>query len=139
MWNRHGHDFYVPNSPPVEGYLYPQLVIPADNPKEFACPKSHIEEAKTFLRDCGNLILIGFSGHDRHIVQLLETIPNQSSLTIVGKGSGDAERVFDAMCLQLPPLKHKGLTLSFQNAGFSEFVASEAFRTGIKQKQSSTA
>jgi hypothetical protein len=138
MWNRQSHNFYVPNSSSIEGYLYPQLVIPADNPKEFACPKSHIEEATMFLGDCSNLLLIGFSGRDKHIVQLLETLPDHSKLAIVGKGPGDAEQILNTMCLQLPQLKQKGLTLSFHNGGFSEFVANRSFLTGFTHKQSST-
>lgn len=138
MWNRSNHNFYVPNSSAREGYLYPQLVIPADNPKEFACPKSHIEDATMFLRDCSNFLLIGFSGRDEHIVRLLETMPNHSKLAIVGKGSRDAEQILNAMCFQMPNLKQKNLLLSFHNGGFSEFITSQSFLGFVRHKQSST-
>ena len=49
MWNRALGIYYRPSCPPG-GYMYPQLVVPADNPKQFACPAAHIDAARAFPR-----------------------------------------------------------------------------------------
>jgi len=130
-------DFYIPSIPsewPV-GYLYPQVVVPTDKPKEFVCPKQHIDQVRAFLRNCGILLFIGFSGRDEHIVGLLRAIPRGSRLVIVSKV--DARAVFDRMSVRLPGLKSKGLVVSFHNVGFSNFLESKAFEDLLGRAHSS--
>lgn len=126
MWNRALKFYYRPSCPPG-GYMYPQLVIPADSPKEFSCPAAHIEATKPFLGGCSNLIIIGFSGRDEHIARLLGFMPDGSHITIVGKGEGDARGVMDTMLLRAPDLVSKNFDPEFYDDGFSEFVMSDTF------------
>ena len=130
MWNRTSLSYYKPGCS-TDRYLYPQIVIPADRPKEFACPISHVKQAKAFLSTCTDFLIIGFSGHDDHIVRLLEMIPNRSRITVVGKGTGNAQQSFDTMRSRAPILNDKDLSLSFHDEGFSEFLASEGFQVAL--------
>ena len=126
MWNRTLGLYYRPSCPP-DGYMYAQLVIPADNPKEFACPAAHIEAARAFLGGCSNLIVIGFSGRDEQIARLLGLMPDRSHITIVGKGAGNAQAVMSTMLSRVPDLVSKDFNAEFYDDGFSEFVMSDTF------------
>jgi hypothetical protein len=133
MWNKHHLQYFVPGST-TDGYLYPQIVIPADQPKEFACPLYHIERAKAFVQDCDNFILIGFSGHDDDVASLLEVMPIGSRLMIVGHGSQNAQQTFNNICSAATGLTLKSLRSSFYNHGFSKFVESEELRSLLADK-----
>jgi len=123
LWSRQHHYPYLPGAT-TDGYLFPQVVIPADKPKDFACPDSHIQEVRAFLKNCANLLFVGFSGHDDDIISLLETIPRGSRLMIVGMGKQDAQTIFKRMCSRASDIGRKELVATFYNAGFSEFIRS---------------
>lgn len=128
-WNPQQRDCYVPMpNPQPDGFLYPQIVIPAEKPKEFVCPPSHIEHARTFIKNCTNFLFIGFSGHDQDIAQLLETMPSCSRLTVVGYGRQDAQGILRSIICSGPSLKHKKLVARFYNQGFSKFIKSQEFK-----------
>src|SRR6266571_837981 len=69
--------------------------------------RDHIKQAEAFLSTCTDFLIIGFSGHDDHIVRLLEIIPNRSRITVVGKGIGNARQSFDTMRSRAPILNDK--------------------------------
>jgi hypothetical protein len=117
------YDYYVPGCA-TDRYLYPQIVIPADKPKDFACPDSHNQLARAFVKNCANLLIIGFSGHDDDIVSILGAIPKRTRLMIVGMGKRDAEQTFRRICSRAPTLKHKELAPVFYNGGLSRFIES---------------
>lgn len=121
---RGSNGYYVPNQP-LNGYPYPQIVIPADKPKDFACPSLHTERAKAFIKDCDSFVLIGFSGHDEDIASLLETMPSGSRLAIVGGGNTDAEATLQNICSRADGLTPEKLVKSFHNQGFANFVDGE--------------
>jgi hypothetical protein len=137
LWNRHHMHWYVPNvardSIP-EGYLYPQLVTPADKPKEFVCPQAHTERAIQFFKECRNFMLIGFSGHDDDINSLLDLMPGGSRVMIVGSGRGDANRIYKRISLTAPSLKPKKVQPFYYDDGFANFVESKDFRTFMAGK-----
>ena len=124
MWNRHSRGFYIPGGGPP-GYLYPQLVVPTDRPKNFVCPEDQVDQARTFIQNCRRFLLIGFSGHDEDVVDLLQNVPSQSHLTIVSKG--DARTIFYRISSRVPSLQSKGVVSSFHEDGFSKFVGSKTF------------
>ena len=128
MWNRHSHDFYIPGGGPP-GYLYPQIVVPADRPKEFVCPEDHTDRARAFIESCQDFLLIGFSARDDDVLDLLQSMPGGSRVMIVsGK---DARATFKRISSRVRGLKSKKLVVSFYNAGFSSFIESKRFRTNI--------
>ncbi len=134
MWNRQSHTFYTPGGGPP-GYLYPQIVVPTDRPKEFVCPEDHVDWARTFLQGCRNFLLIGFSGRDNDVVDLLQAVPSHGHLAIVSKG--DSRTIFRRISSRLRSLKAKKLALSFHDIGFSKFVGSKAFESFLLREQPS--
>jgi hypothetical protein len=124
MWNRHSRGFYIPGGGPP-GYLYPQLVVPTDRPKNFVCPEDQMDQARTFIQNCRRFLMIGFSGHDDDVVDLLQNVPSQSHLAIVSKG--DARTIFYRISSRVPGLQSKEVVSSFHDDGFSKFVGSKTF------------
>jgi SIR2-like domain len=124
-WNRQHQDFYVPGSTDDHGYLYPQMVVPVDRPKEFVCPQSHTSRASSFVGACGNFLLIGFSAHDDDILRLLSSIPSQSKLGIVSKGDGT--EILDRMRSRIPDFDQKDLVMTVSDDGFAAYVDSPEF------------
>jgi hypothetical protein len=123
-WNRSSHSFYPVGGSPG-GYPYPRIVVPTDSPKEFVCPQSHTDQARSFTDGCTNFLLVGFSGRDNDVVDMLRSIPVGSRLTIVGKGS--ATTIFETMSSRVPSLKTKEISVSLRDAGFSGFIQGEEF------------
>lgn len=123
-WNRRSHDFYIPRSN-EGGYLYPEIVLPVDRPKEFVCPQCHTDQASAFVESCDKFLLIGFSAHDDDILGLLKAIPARSRLIIVSRG--DAREIFLRMCSVDPSLTAKQVATSFYDDGFSAYVGSSQF------------
>jgi len=119
-WNRQHNDFYVPASMEDHGYLYPQMVVPVDRPKEFVCPQSHTSRANSFMQACQNFLLIGFSAHDGDILRLLEGIPRLSKLWIVSKGDGG--EILNRMRSCIPGFVQKDLVTVVCDDGFSSYV-----------------
>ncbi|MGH9353370.1 MAG: hypothetical protein ACRD2G_14615 [Terriglobia bacterium] len=126
LWNSQLRDFYRRQPHNFHGYWYPQVVVPADKPKDFVCPQDHINLAREFIQSCNNFLIIGFSGRDGDIVSLLQLMPNHSAVTIVSEGG--AGEVLKNMHSRGPDLKAKNLKLAFDNSGFSKFIESQDFK-----------
>lgn len=128
---RGSNGYYVPNETPKEGprtFLYPQLVIPADQPKSFACPSSHIKRAKDFIKDCHTFVFIGFSGNDDDIARLLEMMPVSSRVVIVSCDNVNAEASFGNICSRGRGLTNKRLMTSFHKKDFADFIGGDGLR-----------
>lgn len=128
MWNRHSQDFYIPGGGPP-GYLYPQIVVPADRPKGFVCPEDHTDRARAFVEGCRDFLLIGFSARDDDVLDLLRSMPSRSRVRIVsGK---DARAIFRRISSRIRSVKSKKLVVSFYSSGFSGFIESKRFRRSM--------
>lgn len=123
-WNRHSRDFYVPGRS-EEGYLYPEVVVPVEREKDFVCPSSHTGLADAFVRECGNFLLAGFSGRDEDVRRLLNRMPAQSRLTIVGRD--DSHEIFGRMRSFDHGFETKDLSIAFWDEGFSAYIDSPEF------------
>jgi hypothetical protein len=126
FWNRRHGGFYSP-APGGEpsGFPYPRIVVPTDNPKEFVCPGYQVEEAKHFIGKCDHFLLIGFSAHDEHIVELLQGIPEKSHVIIVSKD--DATDILERMRSRIPTLNSEGQVIELHNEGFGFYIEGSAF------------
>jgi len=124
MWNRKSGDFYIPGGGP-EGYLYPQIVVPTDRPKDFVCPESHLYAAREFVNHCGHFLVIGFSGRDEHILDFLEGVPGNSCWCIVSKG--DTGEIVERLRGRIESLKSGNVKVSVNDMGFSAFVERATF------------
>jgi hypothetical protein len=119
MWNRHSGDFYIPGGGP-RGYLYPQLVVPADQPKNFVCPREHIDQATMFIQDCQGFLVIGFSGRHEDVVGLLGSARNDARWVIVS--CGDPRSIFERLGRQGGSGTVSGVDAIFYDMGFAKFV-----------------
>ena len=119
MWNRHSRDFYVPGGG-ARGYLYPQLIVPTDQPKNFVCPREHIDQATMFIQDCQGFLVIGFSGRDEDVVGLLRNARNDARWVIVS--CGDARSIFERLGRQGGSGTISGVDAIFYDMGFAKFV-----------------
>ncbi len=124
MWNRHSRDFYIPGGGP-RGYLYPQVVVPTDKPKSFVCPESHEANARTFVRSCKRFLMIGFSGRDEDVVNLLCDAPAESCWTIVSGRDARAtkRRVFRGLRIS----SSADTKWRLYDKGFARFVGDKLF------------
>lgn len=118
MWNRHSRDFYIPGGGP-RGYLYPQLVVPTDQPKNFVCPREHIDQAAMFVRDCQGFLVIGFSARDQDVVGLLQNVRNDADWLIVS--CGDARSIFERL-VRSESVATSGPRPTFYDLGFAQFI-----------------
>ena len=122
----HPKGFYLAGV--AERRLYPCMVVPVDNPKmkRFICPQEHEARAKEFVQGCTTFLMIGFSGRDNDVVELLEGMPPESRVILVGRG--DVEAVFERMCLETHGLCRQKAAIELHNDGFASFIESVAFK-----------
>jgi hypothetical protein len=123
-WNRKSGAFYIPGEESSD-YLYPQVVVPTDSPKSFVCPKEHVDQARAFIQNCQDFLLIGFSGRDKDVIGLLREVSSHSRLTIISKG--DARTICSRVSSGIENVKAKEIILSPHDIGFSKFTGDKVF------------
>lgn len=115
----HAHKF-IGNAP-----VYPALTVPVDGKYDLNAPPSHIQSAKDFLAGCENYLIIGTSGQDRDLIELLQQHARQGRVLIVGREQESVERTkrnFQEAVLQF----RSDASVCSHPRGFSEFVDSGA-------------
>jgi hypothetical protein len=130
LWNRHSGDFYTPGGKPP-GFLYPRIVVPTDEPKEFICPREQIEEAKRFIKTCDHFLFIGFSAQDEHIIELLREIPDRSLFIIVS--AGDAVNIMERLESRIHSFGCNGHTTELHDQGFGTYIESSDFESLVAE------
>jgi hypothetical protein len=78
-------------------FLYPVLTAPlvAKGADAYSCPPSHIDLAEEFLKDCKKFLIIGTSGRDEDVHQLLNrTVPNGRFQWLAFVGREDVVQAF---------------------------------------------
>lgn len=102
-------------------HMYPAMTVPVDNKYEFNCPTSHINRLKAFLKDCTNFLIIGVSGKDKDLLDLLRTHVSHVNLVCMvgGKHVSDAQMRFKEA---IPQFSSAGWRM--YDDGFSSFLAS---------------
>jgi hypothetical protein len=117
--------YYLAGIP--ERRLYPQLVVPIDDPitKRFICPTEHEDRARKFVQDCTTFVVIGFSGRDDDVLDVLQGMPGGSRVVLVSKN--DVGEVFERISAN-GALNSKNLQFELYNDGFAEFVGSTQFK-----------
>lgn len=109
------------NRPNVEERYYPAITVPVDNKYEFNCPSEHVETLKLFLQDCKNFLIIGSSGKDQDVIDLLKQHTRYVNfVTVVCNSTAEQtkERFKDAIS-QFQPAGWRDY-----DGGFSKFVHS---------------
>lgn len=104
------------------GAFYPALVAPIDGKYEYACPPSHIDRLRAVVKACENVLVIGSSGRDADLTDLLgEEIGTVLTLGIVA--TGDGNKVLERYRQAVPAFRDVPLT-RVGVRGFSHFISS---------------
>ncbi|MBL7150860.1 SIR2 family protein [Candidatus Microgenomates bacterium] len=113
----HQHKF-IGNSP-----TYPAITIPVDGKYKLSCPPEMLERAKSFLKECENFLIIGTSGNDKDLLDLLKENAKGGNTLIVGCEEESTKRT-NANFLNTVPQLGGIVNRYFHKRGFSEFVDS---------------
>lgn len=105
--------------------FYPALSVPVAGDYKLNCPESHVETLKAFLRGCKNFLIIGTSGKDSDLLEILKTNASSAKrVAIVGsKDVAEAEHRFKSGVPQF-----KNARWQTYDDGFSNFIAGDIDR-----------
>jgi hypothetical protein len=104
---------------------YPALVVPVEGKYGFVCPQEHIEQLSEFLRECRNILVIGCSGRDQDLLDLLhDSITKCETFFLVDKGSQEAvEKTHRRFVAAVPQFQQTGRgRVALFGDGFSRFI-----------------
>ena len=105
--------------PTGDDLLYPAMAIPVQGKYGFVCPDEHVSALKEFLSSCENFLVIGTSGKDKDLLDLLNaSIGRCSNLAIVGQA--DVESTYRRFRGHVPKLGATGAI--YGTHGFTGFV-----------------
>jgi len=111
-------------------FLYPALVVPVEGKYGFVCPRSHIDALKRHLSACPNFLVIGVSGRDQDLLDLMgESISECRGFATVG--GGDIKEVTNRFVSGVPRLQSAGM--SMHKDGFSHFILSGELEKFLEQ------
>ncbi len=108
---------------PGKGWLYPVLTAPlaGKGPSSLVCPREHLLAAGGFLGVCDKFLVIGTSGMDDDLFDLLRTsFPQGTKLRAHFVGSKDVQKVVDRYKRAVQRFD-RGTCQSFQK-GFRHYV-----------------
>ncbi len=99
--------------------IYPAMTVPVDGKYEYNCPASHVESLEQFLTACDNFLIIGVSGQDDDLLDLLaENVKRCTHVAIVGlTKAGEVDARFAD---HVPAFA--GVSRETYREGFSSFV-----------------
>jgi hypothetical protein len=118
--------------PREHAVFYPALSVPLGAADEFVCPPSHRAAAQKRLAEAEslNVLVIGYSGNDRGVLELLRESGRKIRRLLVANGSWER-----ATRPQSGFRAHAGGATSSEDAisegGFTQLVRSDAFRDFI--------
>ena len=110
--------------------MYPVLTAPlaGKSPEEVVCPHDHVDALRSFLQDCRKFLVLGCSGLDEDLLQILGNCINESRVLHVVAETEDAVRASAD--------RFQGCSRAFQfgspvvafGGGFRGYVGSDAIR-----------
>ena len=110
-----------------EMMYYPAIVMPTEGKYQLACPDDHVRQLEDFLGRCTNVLVIGASGKDQDLIELLRRSLGQVvTFHVVEKGDAECERRFNQVRqLAFAPFKkahHQGFGQFLEAGGLQEFI-----------------
>jgi hypothetical protein len=81
-----------------DGVMYPALTVPVQGKYEYMCPLSHIDALCEVLASCPNFLVIGSSGRDADLMELLNNKVQCRSPRLQVVSHADADRVLQRFC-----------------------------------------
>ena len=109
---------YVGNAP-----VYPAITVPVDGKYDLNCPESHLEKAKEFLSDCHNYLIVGTSGRDKDLLDLLKSHASGGRILLIGGSDQGVKSARENFMLHIPQFQSNFDTF-YHASGFSVFVDS---------------
>jgi len=101
---------------------YPAISVPVEGKYEFVCPKEHVDAAKDFLSSCHNFLIIGASGKDKDLLELLRDNIKKTDVVGFVEASQDAvQEVEDRFLAEVPQFRTQRLPLQYIE-GFGGFI-----------------
>jgi hypothetical protein len=101
---------------------YPAISVPVEGKYEFVCPPDHVRALRSFLNSCENFLLIGISGRDEDLVDLLkENIKDCGAVGIVEGNAKAADEVEQRFYNRVPQFREAKEKKSYA-AGFGGFT-----------------
>ncbi|MDP3987756.1 MAG: SIR2 family protein [Candidatus Levybacteria bacterium] len=101
--------------------VYPAVTVPVDGKYDINCPESHETRAKEFLADCTNYLIIGTSGKDQDLLDLLKNNAKGGKTLVVGREEASTNNTRENFMLAVPQLQNN-FDAYFHQRGFSQFV-----------------
>lgn len=101
--------------------VYPAITVPVDGKYDINCPESHETRAKEFLADCTNYLIIGTSGKDQDLLDLLKNNAKGGKTLVVGREEASTNKTRENFMLAVPQLQ-SNFDAYFHQRGFSQFV-----------------
>lgn len=102
---------------------FPSITVPVDNKYEFNCQKEHLIKLESLLRISKKILIIGISGKDQDLLDLLsKNLTNIKLVTIVG--GGKANEIKERLKAGVPQFNSGTVAWKIYNEGFSEFIKS---------------
>lgn len=103
--------------------VYPALTVPVDGKYDINCPPALHNKAKEFLSDCHNYLIIGTSGKDQDLLDLLKDNAKGGKILVVGREEDSTNKTRESFMLAIPQFQ-SNISTYFHQRGFSEFVDS---------------
>jgi hypothetical protein len=105
---------------------YPALVVPVEGKYGFVCPPDHVEGLKEFLRECQNILVIGCSGKDEDLLDLLrDSMSGCGTFFLVSMGGTEVEAARERFLVGVPQLRQAWRNTARFADGFSDFIAKQ--------------
>ncbi len=101
--------------------VYPAITVPVDGKYDINCPETHQAKAKEFLADCHNYLIIGTSGKDQDLLDLLKNNAKGGRTLLVGREEASTNKTRENFMLAVPQLQNN-FDAYFHQRGFSQFI-----------------
>ena len=99
--------------------IYPAITVPVAGKYEYNCPASHVESLEQFLTVCDSFLIIGVSGQDEDLLDLLaENVKRCTHIMIVGLS--EVEEVDARFAKRVPAFAR--VSRETYPGGFSNFM-----------------
>ena len=101
--------------------VYPAITVPVDGKYEINCPSAHELKAKEFISDCSNYLIIGTSGKDQDLLDLLKKNAKPGKVLVVGRGENSTSETRNSI-IKANPQFQKNTDVYFHSNGFAQFI-----------------
>jgi hypothetical protein len=111
-------------NPGPDKYYYPALAAPVGTKDGFVCDPGQLDLLRRRIRTCSGLLVVGFSGLDRHVLELFEDAKQVRRFGFVTERLEAGKQVFDRFAVHMPALNAYTPEDLIYRDGFARFVRS---------------